>query len=217
MGKLLNLHNKTFGSWTVLEKSKSRNGVAYWLCKCKCGTITEVSGRSLNNGASTRCLKCNQKDMGKKAVKHGFCVNRKKIPEYYIWRGIIDRCTRKKCNSYKNYGARGIKICDRWLKSFPNFIEDMGYKPFENASIERIDVNKNYDPSNCIWLHRSLQMNNKQNSVTINNIRSSLTEHARHYNVDRFYLSKMLKEGKSIEFILQTAKPYKEYYKKKQA
>lgn len=82
--------------------------------------------------------------------------------EYNAWRSMLKRCLNPKSNNYRYYGMRGINVCDRWLKSFNNFIEDMGKKPYYHYSLDRIDVNGNYEPRNCRWASRSQQSRNKR-------------------------------------------------------
>jgi hypothetical protein len=86
--------------------------------------------------------------------------------EYSTWRGMKQRCTNPKLEEYKNYGGRGITICDRWLNSFENFYEDMGERP-EGYSIERINNNGDYDPSNCRWANRLDQQNNTRVNILV--------------------------------------------------
>ena len=76
-----------------------------------------------------------------------------------------NRCSNPKCDSYKNYGGREIKVCDEWIHDFPRFYADMGPKPSADHTIERIDVNGDYCPSNCCWLHKSLQGKNKRSTT----------------------------------------------------
>jgi len=90
-----------------------------------------------------------------------------KTIEYHIWKGIKSRCYNKNNISYKWYGAKGIKICDRWLNSYPNFLEDMGRRPKNKTSIDRIDSNKNYEHSNCRWANKIEQSRNKSNNHRI--------------------------------------------------
>lgn len=85
----------------------------------------------------------------------------KEFPEYSVWKGIKERCYNPNSKDYKNYGGRGIKVCERWLKSFPAFYEDMGNKPL-STSIERINNDSDYEPSNCKWATRAEQNMNKR-------------------------------------------------------
>jgi len=106
--------------------------------------------------------------------KHGHCV--KKIingkikwrsDEFVAWKGIKARCYNKNEKFYYNYGERGITMCDRWINSFENFLSDMGFRPSKKHSIDRIDNNGNYEPSNCKWSTHKEQCNNKRNTIYI--------------------------------------------------
>lgn len=157
----IDIIGKTFGELLVLEEAKERNshGDIYYKCKCNCGKEKIIRGSHMRTGKSLSCG-CSST---RTSVKH----NMTRTSEYTTWRSIKTRCHNKNDKDYKNYGGRGIKVCDRWLASFENFFEDMDYKPSKSHSIERINNDGDYEPSNCIWADRKTQDKNKRNSVKI--------------------------------------------------
>lgn len=132
-----------FGAWEIIEKGTKP---AYWVCRCECGTVREVSSSGFASGKSVSCG-CGLNPVNiRPREHHGMSQTR----TYKIWKGMRGRCFNNHNPKYKDYGGRGITVCDRW-KSFQKFIEDMGEAPDE-CSIDRYpDVNGNYDPDNCRW------------------------------------------------------------------
>ena len=143
-----------------LGTNKSRHKM--YLFKCECGNdkvATAINVRA-NRVKSCGCL-------SKKHGKFGTKI-------YRVWTGMKSRCYYEKDENYINYGARGIKVCERWKNSFINFYEDMGDKPFLNAQLDRIDNDGDYEPSNCRWVTPSencLNRRNKENKTGFKNIK----------------------------------------------
>ena len=155
------LINQRFGRLFVTKKigpNKHKNIV--WECKCDCGKIVQTAATNLISGKSKSCGCLGAENRLKAVTKHRAL----KTPEYSVWRGMRARCLNKNSTNYPDYGGRGIKICERW-NNFLLFLNDVGEKPGPEYSLDRIDVNGNYEPSNCKWATKKEQARNKRKKI----------------------------------------------------
>lgn len=138
------------------------------------------------------------------AWKHG---ETRRSKEYRAWCCMKTRCYNKKRTDYKNYGGRGIYVCMRWLKYYKSFLMDMGRSP-KNCSLDRINNNDIYKPSNCRWANRDIQANNSRraNKIQFNGKSLSLTEWGKEIGMNRGSIIKRLKDGYSVEEALTMKK-----------
>lgn len=166
--KKLNIIGLRFERLTVLSElpERTKQGKVLFECKCDCGNIINVIGSKLKNGWTKSCS-CLQKEKAKLATPPNKTHGLSKTLIYSTYYTMISRCNNINNESYPHYGGRGITVCERWMESFENFISDMGEKPTKNHSIDRIDVNGNYEPSNCRWATKIEQENNKTDNRII--------------------------------------------------
>lgn len=162
MPQLIDLTDQQFGRLTVAGRSANRGVVAHWLCRCECGTDLEVAGTRLRSGETKSCGCLRREITGAKNRRHGMSDG----VEFGIWLHMKDRCSNPSDPAFKNYGARGISVCDAWESDFLQFFKDMGPRP-EGLTVERIDVNGNYEPRNCRWASRPEQSRNTRRNVIV--------------------------------------------------
>lgn len=160
MSKFVDLTGQRFGQLTVIEAAPTQKRTA-WFCKCDCGTVTTVTSCNLQNGHTKSCG-CRRVDaMRKTATTHG----KKSTPLYNVWSLMKRRCLNPHDKAYKEYGGRGITVCDEWADSFEAFHEwatNNGYHA--GLSIDRIANDKGYTPDNCRWVTMKEQCNNRRSN-----------------------------------------------------
>lgn len=134
-----------------------------WLCRCDCGGETRALAQNLRKGHSGSCGCLIREVCGNNFRTHGQ-GGRKITPEYRAWTKMKERCLDPRNKRYADWGGRGISICREWLNDFQRFYSDMGKRPSPDHSLDRINVNGNYEPGNCRWATRLEQARNKRNT-----------------------------------------------------
>lgn len=204
---MLDLTGRTFGRWTVLSYYGVINEKRYWLCRCSCGTERRVSAAHLKRGKSTNCGCQRKETMARNHLTHGMSFT----STYRIWAAMITRCTNKNTHAFPRYGGRGISVCDRWQHDFQNFLDDMGLRPSTKYSIDRIDNDLGYEPSNCRWATATEQARNKRDThwITAFNERKALIDWIEDPRciVSRMTVERRIKKGMSPEQAM-TALPH---------
>jgi hypothetical protein len=182
-----------FSRWTVVSES-DRPGSKSYNCVCDCGSERIVRKEKLLNGSSRSCGCLRNEEL----TTHGLTANaiRKDSSEYWIWNSMIQRCHNPRNVQYPEYGGRGILVCDEW-RTFENFYRDMGPRPSKGHSIDRIDNDAGYSPSNCRWATRQEQNLNKRDSrrLTANGVTKCLQEWARDLGCSHATILHRIKAG----------------------
>lgn len=200
---VIDMTGRRYGRLVVVKQSDKRFGTKQaigWLCACDCGKEIVVRGYSLRCGNTQSCG-CLFVDS---VTKHGQTRGYQGTAAYRSWDHMVQRCTNPNNSFFHNYGGRGIKVCERWM-SFPAFLADMGQRP-DGMSLDRIDVNGNYEPENCRWATRTEQMNNTRRNtmITFAGRTMSLSDWARETSLTTPCISGRLKRRWPIEKVLTT-------------
>lgn len=201
---LVDIKGQKFGMLTVIHRVENRNKRVYWKCLCECGNEVEVESYPLRSGHTRSCgCVSNNKNKTRSSTLSG-----KYKREYRIYYHMLGRCYNPKDTRFERYSQKGITVCDRWLETFDNFIEDMGPCP-EGYSLDRINNGDNYSPKNCRWADKYTQSRNKDNTrnVMYRGESTPVSELAERHGITNAALTKRLKKGMPIEEAL--SKPLK--------
>ena len=202
MRKYEDLSNRRFGKLTVLYREgfvkQGRQNVFTWKCICDCGNETHVTSHELTHGHTKSCGCIRRERASKLSYKHGESHTSRLYRE---WASMKLRCYSKNRKDYINYGGRGIKVCEEWKDyfSFRNWALKNGYS--DDLTLDRIDVNGNYEPLNCRWADAETQANNKRNSkfITYNGKRQTVSQWAKELNIPASRIFDRLSMGWSEE------------------
>ena len=205
MSKIADMTGLRFGKLVVTGR-KVENGRGYWICACDCGNETVARTDSLKSGHTSSCGCVGLASRQEALTKHGYWGSRL----YNTWHGMIQRCTNPNSRSYSRYGGRGIRVCTEWRNSFEAFCDwatANGYS--DELTIDRIDVNGNYEPSNCRWATKQEQANNRRTSsiIAFKGESHTLAEWSRITGIKRSTIVSRLAQGWEIERVL-TEKPH---------
>lgn len=197
--KALDLTGKRFGSLVAIESTRSEKGQRIWTCKCDCGNTKDIVSYSLVRGSSKSCG-CLVKE---KTINRNYLHGKSKTRIHRIWSSMKQRCYYKEKSNYKDYGGRGISICEEWMdfQRFYDWSVKNGYD--DSLSIDRIDVNGNYEPLNCRWATKSQQANNTRSSCFIeyNNKKQTIAEWSKETGIAKSVIRYRLHKGYDVKQI----------------
>ena len=204
-GKIKDLTGQRFGRLVVLSKTDKRaNRCVVWHCICDCGNYADVSSRSLIGGKTKSCGCYMNECRGKSRTTHHMSTSKL----YSVWNSMKGRCFCETDKSFAYYGGRGITVCDEWKNDFQAFYDwaiangyDTNAKRGE-CTLDRIDNDGNYEPSNCRWVTNATQQNNKRNNhlITFNGVTHNISEWEKRLGFKRGVISSRINEyGWSIE------------------
>ena len=157
------LTGNIYGILTVLRKTGSKNKKAVWLCQCACGNLVERQSQSLRSKHRVRGTKSCGCLHGEWSKTHGMADSR----PYIIWRNMIHRCQNEKDKDYRNYGGRGITVCQNWVSSFDSFWKDMQATYSEKLTLDRVNNELGYSKENCRWATMKQQCRNTRKAITV--------------------------------------------------
>lgn len=163
MAASIDLTGQRFGRLVAVRSAdRAPDGHRMWLCLCDCGQTCTVAGRNMRSGRTTSCGCFHRERLREQSLTHGMSGT----PTYASWASMKSRCSNEKQQSFCRYGARGIRVCARWLSSFANFLEDMGERP-AGMTLDRKNPFGNYEPDNCRWATPGEQNRNTRGQAAL--------------------------------------------------
>lgn len=191
---------QVYGRLTVVAERPERhgaNGGRIFECRCECGNAKSVPAGQLRN-LHTRSCGCARRERGRRMLTtHG----KHESPEWVAWSAMRQRCRDPMHHAWRHYGGRGIAVCDAWADSFAAFLADMGARPTAQHSLDRIDVNGNYEPGNCRWATWTEQGNNRRTNhrLTAHGETMTISEWSRRSGLSKSTIGERLKRGWTAE------------------
>lgn len=200
MSKLIDLTGKKFGRLNVLRRVENKLGKPCWECICDCGTIRNITSAGLRKG--TQSCGCYVKDKNKEIQS---THKKSGTREYDIWHSMKGRCLNPKHHAYKDYGGRGITICEKWME-FQGFWEDMQEGYIKNLTLDRKENDRGYFKENCRWATRGEQSNNTRTVRQIyhNGVMKTISQLSKEYGINYYTLWSRFDYGWPIEKALST-------------
>ena len=198
----IDLTGQRFGRLVVIKRAgTAKDGRALWLCCCDCGNEITTSSANLVRGHSKSCGCFRIERIIESHKAHGDGKHRERNRLYHIWGDMKHRCSNPNCRAYKNYGGRGITVCEEWqqYQPFRDWALHNGYS--DELTLDRMDTNGNYEPDNCRWITKQEQCFNKRTShlVTYQGVTQTVSQWAKEYNIPRTTLAHRLDDGWSVE------------------
>lgn len=209
MGLIANIAGAKFGRLTVVSTAQAPHGARrrgiWWRCACSCGNAKVIYGGDIRSGDTSSCGCLDREKRAERARNRSRTHGLSRSREYEVWDSMIQRCTNPKRKDFQRYGGRGIRVCERWARSFEAFIADMGRRP-EGMSIEREDSDGNYEPNNCRWATSTEQARNQKGNVVVamNGKSQCLTAWCEELGISKATVNGRRSRGWPIEIALST-------------
>jgi len=186
MSSVRDLKGQRFGRLVVLYETGERKcGQVVWHCRCDCGSEVDIRGGDLASGHTTSCGCYQRERTAEVHTTHGMARQREQHPVYWIWSAMLQRCENQDHKYYKDYGGRGITVCDEWHDSQAFIDWALANNWRKGLTLDRIDNNGNYEPDNCRWTTRKEQARNRRSNrlITFNDKTQTMAEWAEELNI----------------------------------